>query len=132
MFTNRDGTVTTAGSTLNERFVKDFYDPFYGHDVEHLAAALAALRRRHDSVVFLAGDSSLDNKYWFSSWADAVNGYEEILEPPAMKRDVCYWAGRGAGGKGPGGRVERGDFTLVMLLPHVPLVRSRVRSPFMW
>ena len=71
--------------------MKDFYDPFYGHDVNDLAVALAALRRRHDSVVFLAGDSSLDNKYWFSSWAEAVNGYEEVLEPPAMKRDVCYW-----------------------------------------
>jgi hypothetical protein len=32
-----------------------------------------------------------DNKYWFNSWAEAVNGYEEVLEPPAMKRDVCYW-----------------------------------------
>jgi len=71
--------------------VRQYYAPFYGHHVADLALTLAALRRRHDQVVFLAGDSSLDNKYWFNSWADAVNGYEEVLEPPAMKRDVCYW-----------------------------------------
>ena len=76
---------------LDDDKVASYYEPFYGHDVEHLALALSALRRRHDSVVFLAGDSSLDNKYWFSSWADAVNGYETVLEPPRMKRDVCYW-----------------------------------------
>ena len=76
---------------LDDDKVTSYYEPFYGHDVEHLALALSALRRRHDSVVFLAGDSSLDNKYWFSSWADAVNGYETVLEPPRMKRDVCYW-----------------------------------------
>ena len=76
---------------LDDDKVTSYYEPFYGHDVDHLALALSALRRRHDSVVFLAGDSSLDNKYWFSSWADAVNGYETVLEPPRMKRDVCYW-----------------------------------------
>lgn len=82
---------TMHTTPLDDDKVTSYYEPFYGHDVEHLALALSALRRRHDSVVFLAGDSSLDNKYWFSSWADAVNGYETVLEPPRMKRDVCYW-----------------------------------------
>ena len=64
--THPDGTVSAK--------VRNFYSPFYGHDVGGLAVALAALRRRHRRVVFLAGDSSLDNKYWFDSWAEAVNG----------------------------------------------------------
>ena len=93
MFTNPDGSV--AG-----RKVKNYYEPFYGHDPEHLALALAALRRRHDSVVFLAGDSSLDNKYWFSSWAEALHGYEDVLEPAVMKRDVCYWVNEEAAREG--------------------------------
>ena len=99
MFTNADGSV--AGPKVN-----NYYEPFYGHDTEDLALALAALRRRHDSVVFLAGDSSLDNKYWFSSWADAVNGYEDVLDPPVMKRDVCYWVGS-RGKEARGGRASR-------------------------
>jgi hypothetical protein len=48
----------------------------------------------HPRVIWLAGDSSLDNKYWFSDSAQAVNGYETILRPPTMKQDVCYWLNR--------------------------------------
>jgi len=55
----------------------------------------ATLRREHDGgLVFLAGDSSLDNKYWFESWADAERGYDAVLDPPRCKRDVCYWINR--------------------------------------
>ena len=65
--------------------VRNFYSPFYGHDVKDLSVALAAMRRRHERVVFLAGDSSLDNKYWFDDVAQALNGYEEFLAPQVMK-----------------------------------------------
>ena len=71
--------------------VRDFYTPFYGHNVQDLSVALAAMRRRHDRVVWLAGDSSLDNKYWFEDVASALNGYEDFLTPQVMKKDVCYW-----------------------------------------
>lgn len=62
------------------------------------------------SAVFLAGDSSMDNKHWLfpnqlhgraaheprvmqdpTATADAVNGYERVLQPPRMVKDVCYW-----------------------------------------
>jgi hypothetical protein len=37
-------------------------------------------------IIFLAGDSSLDNKYWFPPlvYRPAENGYDSILDPPAM------------------------------------------------
>ena len=43
-----------------------------------------------NSVIYLAGDSSLDNKFWFSQQAVALNGYENMLDPPTMKTDVCF------------------------------------------
>eukprot|EP00927_Polykrikos_kofoidii_P078254 TRINITY_DN75101_c0_g1_i1.p1 TRINITY_DN75101_c0_g1~~TRINITY_DN75101_c0_g1_i1.p1 ORF type:complete len:372 (-),score=55.50 TRINITY_DN75101_c0_g1_i1:292-1347(-) len=68
-----------------------FYATYHGHDVDLLSIAHDALRMKHRSIIFLAGDSSVDNKYWIRRWAQAVNGYEEILFPPTMKTDVCYW-----------------------------------------
>ena len=50
------------------------------------------LRRHHSNgIIWTAGDSSLDNKYWFRETAPAINGYESILQPPRMKQDVTYW-----------------------------------------
>ena len=74
-----------------EATITSYYAPYHGHDVRHLGIALRKLREKHDSVVFLAGDSSLDNKFWFDEWSAARNGYEEVLRPQVMKKDVCYW-----------------------------------------
>jgi hypothetical protein len=71
--------------------VRDFYSEYHGHLTSHLELVHDALRQRHPSVIFFAGDSSLDNKYWVEAWVPAINGYESVLEPPRMKQDVCYW-----------------------------------------
>lgn len=68
-----------------------FYSQYHGHDPNLLERVLQELSKRHDSVVYLAGDSSLDNKYWFDNTCAAVNGYEAVLSPPRMKADVSYW-----------------------------------------
>ena len=72
-----------------------YYATYHGHDVEHLEELLPVLRRGGNdgkrACIFLAGDSSLDNKFWFENSADALNGYEHALEPPRMKLDICYW-----------------------------------------
>lgn len=73
-----------------------FYATYHGHEVDYLEVAHEKLRSRHRSIVFLAGDSSLDNKFWFRSWEPAVNGYESFLSPPRMKTDVCYWLNKEA------------------------------------
>ena len=57
---------------------QNFYGEYYGHKIEDLAAALQGLKSTHDparGVIYLAGDSTLDNKYWFRDSARAVNGY---------------------------------------------------------
>lgn len=78
----------------------NFYGTFSGHDVEDLTVAYESLRREHRSIIFLAGDSSLDNKFWFRETAHALNGYEDFLSPATMKQDVCYWLNKEAVGRG--------------------------------
>ena len=83
-------TPTILQDKKGERTITSYYTPYHGHDVRHLVIALRALREKHDSITFLAGDSSLDNKYWFDEWTPACNGYEDVLRPQVMKKDVCY------------------------------------------
>ena len=71
-------------------------DYYFGHDASHLETVHEELRRGGRAAIFLAGDSSLDNKYWFDETAPALNGYERILSPPTQKLDVCYWLNREA------------------------------------
>jgi len=84
-----------------------FYATYHGHEPGLLEQVLDGLLRAHGpeaTVVFLAGDSSLDNKTWLFNqgapaerWrpagahAPAVNGFERVLQPPRMVCDVTYW-----------------------------------------
>jgi hypothetical protein len=76
---------------------RDFYREYHGHRVEHLRLLLAHLRNSGGSnsgnarVLWTAGDSSLDNKYWFPDQVSAVPAYRDVLDPPVMKPDVTYW-----------------------------------------
>lgn len=70
---------------------RDFYSPFHGHDPAHMQILVDHMRQKQRQVVWLAGDSSLDNKYWFRDQADATNGLEEVLQPPRCKQDIAYW-----------------------------------------
>jgi hypothetical protein len=83
-----------------------YYGQYHGHPVDDLREIVAAQRAQGKNLVWLAGDSSLDNKYWFHEQHEAVNGYEELLSPPTMKADVTYWLNREAvartGGDGAG------------------------------
>jgi len=70
-----------------------FYAEYSGHEVALLRPLhdhLRATRGGGRECVFFAGDSSLDNKFWFDTKFEAVNGYEEVLQPPHMKADICY------------------------------------------
>jgi hypothetical protein len=88
----------------------DFYGEYHGHAVSHLQqlveSSVLGLSRKPQArgkegesareVVWLAGDSSLDSKYWFDDVLPACNGFEGVLEPPVMKGDLCYWLNRAA------------------------------------
>ena len=62
--------------------------------MEDLDALYRVLRRQpQSSLIWTAGDSSLDNKYWFNDERQAVpgSGYDEVLHPPVCNADVTYW-----------------------------------------
>jgi len=68
------------------------YAEYHGHRVEYLRKLLPALREQTDRLIWTAGDSSLDNKYWFSDTAPAVEGaYHDTLRPQRSKQDITYW-----------------------------------------
>jgi hypothetical protein len=71
-----------------------FYNEWSGHTLPHLTRVFDGLRRQgKTSFVYLAGDSSLDNKAWLL-WDDkgqACNGYENVLDKPDVVQDICHW-----------------------------------------
>ena len=69
----------------------EFYHTYHGHRTDHLLTLLTSLRLPRRYTIYLAGDSSLDNKFWFEGSVKAVNGYESILNPPKSKQDIAYW-----------------------------------------
>ena len=69
-----------------------FYGEWHGHRTKHLNLLLPRLREQSDALIWTAGDSSLDNKYWFSTRRPAVPGaYADLLQPPTSVADVTYW-----------------------------------------
>jgi len=74
-----------------------FYSTWSGHTSADLASVYTALKSQGKTrFIWLAGESSLDNKHWLlnTSREDAVNGYEHILSPSKSVPDVCYWINR--------------------------------------
>ena len=82
-----------------------FYAEYHGHPIALLEQLHARLSASSSSVIFLAGDSSMDNKHWFfepgrtkraqmsapAFTAPATpNGYDRALRPPRMVMDVAY------------------------------------------
>ena len=79
---------------LNTIKSKDFYGEYRGHTVSHLKTILNCMKylNSQKNYIYLAGDSSLDNKYWLPNdeLLPAVNDYQYILHPPQMKPDIAY------------------------------------------
>lgn len=89
----------------------DFYAEYHSHTTAHLSRVHASLSELGCArFIYLCGDSTLDNKHWFfrpfqtkktqmhdpAFTAEAVNGYEHVLSPARMVKDVAYWLNRGA------------------------------------
>ena len=76
---------------------------YYGHKNEHnqivfqhltaqkkqLTQSPQALQGKFDGIIYLAGDSSLDNKNWFRDTGAACNSMEQLLAPPGMYGVWC-------------------------------------------
>ena len=69
-----------------------FYGNYHGLLEEHLNVVHEHFISKNEKqkFIYLAGDSSLDNKYWVKNQVPACNGYEEILEPPTSIPDVSH------------------------------------------
>jgi len=73
---------------------RSFYNEYHGHKLSHLRALYPPLRSSSDALIWTAGDSSLDNKYWFTHRrpADSAGSvYAQILDPPSCIADVTFW-----------------------------------------
>ncbi|KAH7069176.1 hypothetical protein BKA63DRAFT_102351 [Paraphoma chrysanthemicola] len=75
-----------------------FYFEYKGHPVEDLALfhSITRAERPGKPVIFLAGDSSLDNKYWLHKTVedigvDVPSIYYQTLDKPKPKPDVAFW-----------------------------------------
>ncbi len=75
---------------MNKINANRFYREYHGHPHQELLKIIEFGRQQNSKIVYLAGDSSLDNKYWVKDVAEAINGYEQIIDPAIMKEDVCY------------------------------------------
>ncbi|KAI9815308.1 MAG: hypothetical protein M1827_002788 [Pycnora praestabilis] len=88
-----------------------FYSNYYGHPVESLSTLYSTILEQQPTrpVLFLAGDSSLDNKHWLfpepanmfmskavdmsdeSFTGPAPRLYRKVLDPPRAVKDVAFW-----------------------------------------
>lgn len=72
-----------------------FYGHYHGHPLEQLRVLVTELRARDPlrPIVWLVGDSTLDNKAWVADAAAlrACRGYERVLRPPRCAPDVAAW-----------------------------------------
>jgi len=83
-----------------------FYSQYNGHPIDDLQTTADRMRGQRQRIVWLAGDSSLDNKHWLfqgqdksstalfddaTVYGDAIGIYKDVLSPPKMVKDVGYW-----------------------------------------
>lgn len=73
-----------------------FYFEWKGHQIPDLESFLAitTAHRPDKPIIYLAGDSSLDNKYWVSSDSAHIEVpeiYQHALDRPVPKADVAFW-----------------------------------------
>jgi hypothetical protein len=75
-----------------------FYFEWRGHPVSDLVRfrAITLAERPDKPIVYLAGDSSLDNKYWVHKSVEEIGVnvpaiYAKTLERPRPKADVSFW-----------------------------------------
>jgi hypothetical protein len=81
--------------------ISRFYQQWKGHPITDVTTfrSISLQQRPEAPIIYLAGDSSLDNKYWVPSSGPhgeplpvAVPSiYEAVLDRPTPKPDVAFW-----------------------------------------
>jgi hypothetical protein len=118
-----------------------FYFEWKGHpiaDVETLHNSILSLRQDRP-VIYLAGDSSLDNKYWVPSSGSrgeelpvpVPSIYLETLDRPQPKPDIAFWLNHFLGDRATALNLAVEESMLRDrdhdLLPHDEFIRDHLR-----
>lgn len=100
----------TLAPMANKIKTARFYHQWAGHPIDDMARfrSKAASMRPGQPIVYLAGDSSLDNKYWVpvigphgeESPVAVPKIYKEILQTPFPRPDVALWLNHFLGDRG--------------------------------
>lgn len=119
-----------------------FYFEFKGHTISDSSAFLSTTRslRPAKPIVYLAGDSSLDNKYWVPSSSpgqvplpvDVPEIYRAALNQPYPKPDVAFWLNHFLGDRATALNLAVEASTLRErdnnLLDHDKFIRDNIRA----
>ncbi|KAJ4990569.1 hypothetical protein SVAN01_04016 [Stagonosporopsis vannaccii] len=73
-----------------------FYFEWKGHQIQDLTTfhTITTAQRLDTPIIYLAGDSSLDNKHWVNSndpLVEVPDIYQRTLDKPTPKHDVAFW-----------------------------------------
>jgi hypothetical protein len=93
--------INCSGEMSEKIKTSRFYFQWQGHpltDISNFHSTILS-KRPNKPIIYLAGDSSLDNKYWVPSSGphgeplpvDIPEIYNDILEQPHPKPDVAFW-----------------------------------------
>ena len=119
-----------------------FYSEWKGHpihDLETLHRTVLSLRQENPAV-YLAGDSSLDNKYWVPSSDRRGNElpvpvppiYLQTLDTPQPKADIAFWLNHFLGDRATALNLAVEESMLrdrdADLLPHDKFIRDNIRQ----
>jgi len=78
-----------SNSNSKSKIANKYYDEYHGHKVKLLEQLRHHLvEQGYNRFIYLAGDSSLDNKYWIDDYSECPK-YKHII--PQCKQDVCFW-----------------------------------------
>ncbi|KAF1928068.1 uncharacterized protein M421DRAFT_421255 [Didymella exigua CBS 183.55] len=115
-----------------------FYFEWKGHQIQDLTSfhAITTTQRPDKPIVYLAGDSSLDNKYWVSNDqgldVEVPDIYNHALDKPTPKPDVSFWMNHFLGVRATCVNTAVEESMLRQrdeeLLPHDKFIRDTIRS----
>lgn len=116
-----------------------FYYEYKGHQIADINTfyQLTTVARPSTPIIYLAGDSSLDNKYWLPSTAStslptpsAPEIYHLCLTKPYPKADIAFWLNHHLGARATALNLAVEASLLrerrTTLLPHDEFIRDRI------
>lgn len=119
-----------------------FYFEWRGHTIPDITAFHSIIQSQRPSkpIIYLAGDSSFDNKYWVPSSGpvgeplpvDVPSIYHATLERPQPKPDIAFWLNHSLGDRATSLNCAVEASTLQErksnLLEHDEFIRDNVRA----